>query len=61
MTASALENSLNAIEGKVDEMLAAFEEKGNVTLDEPAATHCTDSQLESSPNQREDSSKIPPK
>lgn len=61
MTASALETNLSAIEGRVDELLAALEEKEISKPDEAAATQCTDSQLGQSPDQRVESSNSPSK
>jgi hypothetical protein len=61
MTASALETSLNAIEGKVDDLLAAFENKGNSTLEESTITQHTGSQPGASEDQEMESLKSPSK
>jgi len=61
MTASALETSLNAIEGKVDDLLAAFEKKGNSVLEEASATECTGTQPGASQDRRVESPNSPSK
>ena len=62
MTASALETSLSAIEGRVDELLAAFEEKDISQADEDIiATQCTGGQHGQSSDQRVESSNSPSK
>jgi hypothetical protein len=61
MTASALETSLNAIEGKVDDLLAAFENKSNSVLEEAATTQHTGTQPGANEDQRVESLNSPSK
>lgn len=61
MTASALENNLSAIEGKVDELLAAFEKQATAVPEAAPAGEADSSQPGTAQNQREESSNSPPK
>jgi hypothetical protein len=58
MTASALEQHLNAIEGKVDELLASFEKQNTAATEAESANGTDPSQ---SDDQTVDSSNNPPK
>lgn len=61
MTASALEDSLNAIEGRVDELLAAFDEEDASTSNNAVTLECTQRHSGNASNQTDGASNSPSK
>ena len=61
MTASALENHLNAIESKVDELLASFEKQGTAAAEATSVDETDPSQLGIDQDQKAEPSNSPPK
>lgn len=60
MTASALENQLNAIESQVDELLASFEKQGTAAA-EATPVDKTDTQPGTDQDHKVEPSNSPPK
>ena len=61
MTASALENHLNSIESKVDELLASFERHGTAAADATSVDEINPSQPRTDQDQKLEPSNSPPK
>lgn len=61
MTASALEDHLNTIESKVDELLASFENQGTAAVEATSVDETDPSQLGADQDQKAEPSNSPPK
>lgn len=61
MTASALENHLNTIESKVDELLESFEKQGTAAAEATSAEETDLSQLGTDQDKIAEPSNSPPK
>lgn len=61
MTALALEKNLDAIEGKVDELLAAFENQDTAALETPSTNGQSSGQPSTDQTQTEEPSNNPSK